>query len=358
MRTVVGKDISAKLGMRVEMSETALAKARGGGVVTSVSRKGGHVSVKWDNGTSEDCVFTGDEGAYLLILSASGGGGGRGGDEGEGREEGVGGAFVPLDKEVSPRTILCRNPKALITSLRAQHAAVDGKGVGCPNSTVGVILDKTKVAFIVPGSAASKPREGTPLNPGDEIVMVDGERTSDSNIVKLLRGADIVGTSLRVVARRGGRERGGEGEVVEAVLMREDLHKVTEAKDLFLAMAELKAASQRRDWEREAAQRLVDKVERQFYRLDLVRDSTEVLCAHVHTFTNTNTHLNTHTHTPINTHTHRCDFARMWPRQRRHCTCTSLLHWLFSKRPNMTPFRCARGPLVTKQRWRVWRRSC
>lgn len=279
MRTVVGKDIPAKLGLRVEMSETALAKARGGGVVTSVSRKGGHVSVKWDNGTSEDCVFTGDEGAYLLILSASGGGGG--GEEGSaGQEEGVGGAFVSLDKEVSPRTILCRNPKALIASLRTQHAAtnstVDGKGVGCANSTVGIILDKTIVAFIVPGSAASKPREGTPLNPGDEIVMVDGERTSDTNIVKLLRGADIVGTSLRVVARRGGRERGDEGAVVEAVLMREDLHKVTEAKDLFLAMAELKAASQRRDWEREAAQRLVDKVEQQFYRLDLVRDSTEV----------------------------------------------------------------------------------
>jgi len=30
--------------MRVEMREAALAKARGAGVVTSVSRKGGHVS--------------------------------------------------------------------------------------------------------------------------------------------------------------------------------------------------------------------------------------------------------------------------------------------------------------------------
>ncbi len=38
--TIVGKDIAAKLGMRVEMRETALAKARGAGVLTSVSRKG------------------------------------------------------------------------------------------------------------------------------------------------------------------------------------------------------------------------------------------------------------------------------------------------------------------------------
>jgi len=40
--TIVGKDIPAKLGMRVEMREMALAKARGAGVLTSVSRKGGH----------------------------------------------------------------------------------------------------------------------------------------------------------------------------------------------------------------------------------------------------------------------------------------------------------------------------
>jgi hypothetical protein len=45
----------------------ALCKARGGGVVTSVSRKGGHVSVLWDNGTTEVIGF-GKDVIFVIIF--------------------------------------------------------------------------------------------------------------------------------------------------------------------------------------------------------------------------------------------------------------------------------------------------
>jgi hypothetical protein len=148
---------------------------------------GGHVSVKWDNATTEDCVFTGDEDQFLLILSTS-----ETASFQALKEHAA--SSVPEHATValsvaSPRTMLCRNPRALIHSLKLQHAGEEGKtcptgnsteGKTCPtgNSTVGLILDKFKVAFVVPGSSAAKPREGSPLLKGDLIVAVDGVRTS------------------------------------------------------------------------------------------------------------------------------------------------------------------------------------
>ena len=135
------------------------------------------MSVKWDNATTEDCVFTGDEDQFLLILSTSETGSSQGL-----KEHAASGvpehATVALSASSSPRTMLCRNPRALIHSLKLQHAGEEGKTCPTGNSTVGLILDKFKVAFVVPGSSAAKPREGLPLLKGDLIVAVDGVRTS------------------------------------------------------------------------------------------------------------------------------------------------------------------------------------
>ena len=154
------------------------------------------MSVRWDNGTTEDCIFTGDEGEYLLVLSSS-----SVPEEREGKRV-VHGVSADGDTEFSPRTILCRNPKALIQMLRNQHGASpstsagaqggeDGAGAAAANTTVGVILDKTRIAFIVPGSAASKPREGCALLKGDDIVAVDGVPITDEDVVRRVRGADV-----------------------------------------------------------------------------------------------------------------------------------------------------------------------
>ena len=133
------------------------------------------MSVKWDNATTEDCVFTGDEDQFLLILSTSETAPFQGL-----KEHAASG--VPEQAAValsaSPRTMLCRSPRALIHSLKLQHVGEEGKTCPTGNSTVGLILDKVKVAFVVPGSSAAKPREGPPLLKGDLIVAVDGVRTS------------------------------------------------------------------------------------------------------------------------------------------------------------------------------------
>ena len=47
-----------------------------------------------------------------------------------------------------------------------------------------------------------------------------------------------MGSSVQITVRRGSEE-------LDAVLIREDLTKVTEAKNLFLALAELKGACER-----------------------------------------------------------------------------------------------------------------
>ena len=77
---------------------------------------------------------------------------------------------------------------------------------------------------LLPSLPPSQPREGEALQKGDEILAVDNECTSEVDIVRMLRGADVVGTTLQVQFRRGttkmqARDLGYESDVGTRIVL-------------------------------------------------------------------------------------------------------------------------------------------
>ena len=155
--------------------------------------------------------------------------------------------------------------------LRDKHRHCDTAGKRGARTTVGVILDKCTVAFVVPGSPATRPLEGAGLCKGDIITRIDGQPVDSKDIVTRLRGKDEPGAVVRVtLARSGG------SSVDEVTMMRESLGKVTRTKDLYLSLAAARSAADRRDFSvSEQLPSLLEKIETSVSAVEEGRDEGE-----------------------------------------------------------------------------------
>mmetsp|Transcript_27187 Transcript_27187/g.55440 ORF Transcript_27187/g.55440 Transcript_27187/m.55440 type:complete len:330 (-) Transcript_27187:17-1006(-) len=67
MSKLVGKHVVPAQGQRVMMTDQY--KPKGVGTVTQVHAEGGYVSVRWDDGNEDGCLFTGQKGDFQLVMA-------------------------------------------------------------------------------------------------------------------------------------------------------------------------------------------------------------------------------------------------------------------------------------------------
>mmetsp|Transcript_31343 Transcript_31343/g.74487 ORF Transcript_31343/g.74487 Transcript_31343/m.74487 type:complete len:412 (+) Transcript_31343:25-1260(+) len=67
---VVGQDIRSSAGLRVVMAQGF--KDNGSGTISATHANGGYCSVRWDNGTEDRCLFTGQQNDFYLVTCPPG----------------------------------------------------------------------------------------------------------------------------------------------------------------------------------------------------------------------------------------------------------------------------------------------
>lgn len=116
----------------------------------------------------------------------------------------------------------------------------DRKGNSGTSSTVGIRLALNssshdlrplQIQFVIPGSSA---HICGIISRGDEIVAVDGKQAVESEIVRQVRGSDVVGSKVSLTVRKG-----GTGKVLEASLIRGAWGAVERKEKLFILYDEL-----------------------------------------------------------------------------------------------------------------------
>jgi hypothetical protein len=116
----------------------------------------------------------------------------------------------------------------------------DRKGNSGTSSTVGIRLALNlsethlrplQIQFVIPGSSA---HICGVLSRGDEILAVDGRKALESEIVRQVKGSDIVGSKVCLTVRKG-----GTGKIFDAVLVRGAWGAVERREKLFILFDEL-----------------------------------------------------------------------------------------------------------------------
>eukprot|EP00284_Hemiselmis_tepida_P007972 CAMPEP_0174918178 /NCGR_PEP_ID=MMETSP1355-20121228/2927_1 /TAXON_ID=464990 /ORGANISM="Hemiselmis tepida, Strain CCMP443" /LENGTH=337 /DNA_ID=CAMNT_0016163339 /DNA_START=1 /DNA_END=1011 /DNA_ORIENTATION=+ len=121
-------------------------------------------------------------------------------------------------------------------------------------STVGIVLEGTKINIIVPGSPSSKEVNGERIEPGDVVKAIDGKAVTTSDVITKLRGQDKPGTKVKLTLEKAG----GKG-TREMELTRADMRSVMNIKDLYMALGELNTVS--REPTAEELQPIVEQVD-------------------------------------------------------------------------------------------------
>ena len=129
---------------------------------------------------------------------------------------------------------------ATIAALRKKHAVSDGGGKSSSvKSTVGIVFEGTAIAMVVPGGPAFKPsKEGKRIEKGDVLVKIDDKTVTANNVIAQLRGADIVGSTVKIEVHK---QEGGQHQTFSVT--RADIRSVEKTKDLYMKLAELQAES-------------------------------------------------------------------------------------------------------------------
>jgi hypothetical protein len=130
----------------------------------------------------------------------------------------------------------CVGPQ--IEALRKKNAVPDiGSSVSGVKSTVGIVFDGKAVSMCVPGGPAFKAlSNGHRIKQGDVIVKIDDQQVTADNMVPLLRGADIIGSSVKIVIQIQNTETEETFKI-----LRSDIRQVAKLKDLYMKLAEMQA---------------------------------------------------------------------------------------------------------------------
>ena len=94
----------------------------------------------------------------------------------------------------------------------AKRTSTSSLSTAGPNSTLGIVLTGTTIDFMIPGGPA---HEEEVLEPKDEILEVDGVVVNSTSINQALKGADEIGTMVRLRVRKA-----EDGRCIDVVLKR------------------------------------------------------------------------------------------------------------------------------------------
>ena len=85
---------------------------------------------------------------------------------------------------------------AMLAELREKHLFKKTKAL-TNKSTIGIVLDGTRVLMVVPGSPSYFPNEnGERIEVGDTIYAIDGEQVTEADIVSKMIGTDDTGSTV------------------------------------------------------------------------------------------------------------------------------------------------------------------
>jgi len=111
---------------------------------------------------------------------------------------------------------------------RATHSTV---GIRLAQNSSATDLRPLQIQLVIPGSSA---HICGLLNRTDEIIAVDGQQALASDIVRQVRGSDIVGSKVVLTVRKG-----GVGQVFDVALVRGAWGAVERKEKLFILFEEL-----------------------------------------------------------------------------------------------------------------------
>ena len=104
-------------------------------------------------------------------------------------------------------------------------------GIRLAQNSSAVDLRPLQIQFVIPGSSA---HICGLLNRGDEIIAVNGQTASEQDIVRQVRGTDIVGSKVVLTVRKG-----GFGQEFDVSLVRGAWGAVERKENLFILFDDL-----------------------------------------------------------------------------------------------------------------------
>jgi hypothetical protein len=145
----------------------------------------------------------------------------------------------------------------------AKRTSTSSLSTAGPNSTLGIVLTGTTIDFMIPGGPA---HEEEVLEPKDEILEVDGVVVNSTSINQALKGADEIGTMVRLRVRKA-----EDGRCIDVVLKRTSLTYIHHMQVYLELMDQLRSACKRTPDLADLVRRIASKVK----ELDSFHSSVE-----------------------------------------------------------------------------------
>jgi hypothetical protein len=134
----------------------------------------------------------------------------------------------------------------------AKRSSTSSMSTAGPNSTLGIVLNGTAIDFMIPGGPA---HEEEVLEPKDEILEVDGIAVDHASINQALKGADEIGSMVRLGVRKA-----EDGKRIDVVLKRTSLTYIHHMQVYLELMDQLRGACKRHPDLADLVRRVASKV--------------------------------------------------------------------------------------------------
>jgi chromosome segregation ATPase len=118
------------------------------------------------------------------------------------------------------------------SSVNSTSSDDDGLSASGARTSVGLVLDGTKIASIVKGSPAAG---DVRIEANDCIMTVDGQKVDKNSVLNLLRGTDELGSLVRLKLRKHGTLK----TTYEAVLRRTEMRRIRDVAALYQLTEEM-----------------------------------------------------------------------------------------------------------------------